>query len=384
MKYAAYGEAPPAYHYWTAVATIAGALRRKVCIDMGTFKYHPNFFIFFVAPAGVVQKSTTAAIGMSLLRELPYIHLGPSATTWQALVKRMSEIQEEIAHDDGTFEAMCAITVVASELGTFLDPRDRGMIDALVHLWDGQTGPWEKLTKQDGGEVIINPWIHIIGCTTPAWIAENLTEYFSGGGFASRTVFVYAEKKYRIVAYPRRHMPPDRKTAEVKLIEDLEDIASMIGEYTITEDAMDWGEVWYDKHTEDPHKHLQNERFSGYLARKHGHIHKLAMVIAASRRSELVITKEDLIAAVDEVTRLEHDMPKVYGSARREKSAVFANEMLEYIRTNGAIGKEELYRKYFKVLSHTTYEEVIESMLGTGQVIVVNVAGTITLKPVEK
>ena len=384
MKYAGYGEAPPKFHYWTAVATIAGALRRRVSIDMGTFDYRPNFFIFFVAPAGIVQKSTTASIGMSLLRELPYIHIGPAATSWQALVQRMSEIQEEIAYPDGSFQAMSAITIVASELGTFLDPSNRGMIDALVSLWDGEEGPWAKLTKQDGDEIVMNPWIHIIGCTTPAWIAENLTEYFSGGGFASRTVFVYAEKKHKVVAYPYRHMPPDRRETKVKLIEDLDDIASMIGEYIIEEDAADWGEEWYDEHLEGPHKHLQSERFSGYLARKQGHVHKLAMVIAASKRPELIITKKDLISAVDEVTLLEYDMPKVYGKAQREKSAVFAADMVEYIQTNGAIGKEELYRQYFKVMSHDTFKGVVESMIESGYITYENIAGTVMLTPTEK
>lgn len=384
ISYANYGEAPPEFHYWTAVATVAAVLRRKVVVDMGTFRYYPNFFIFFVAPAGIVAKSTTAAIGMEILYDLDYIHIGPSATTWQALVRRMSEIQEEVLHPDGSYEAMSAITVCASELGTFLDPRDRGMIDALVSLWDGQQGEWEKLTKEHGSEVIVNPWINIIGCTTPAWIAENLTEYFSGGGFASRTVFVYAEKKYRIVAYPFRHMPPDRGETRRKLIEDLKDISSMVGEYTIAEDAADWGEAWYEKHLAGPHKNLQNEKFSGYLARKQGHVHKLAMILAASKRSELIITKEDLIQAVDEVTRLEDDMPKVYGSAQREKSSIFAVEMLQYITSNGPVGKQDFYRRYFNVMSYTTYEEIVESMIGTGRLSLNNIAGVLKLCPVKE
>lgn len=135
-EHARHSEAPDVFHYWTGVATIAGALRRKVWIDMGYFKWHPNFFIFFVAPPGIVAKSTTADIGLRLLTELPFINMGPAATSWQALVKKLSEIQEEVAYPDGSFQAMSAITIVASELGTFLDPRDRGMIDALVSLWD--------------------------------------------------------------------------------------------------------------------------------------------------------------------------------------------------------------------------------------------------------
>lgn len=376
-------EAPDAFHYWTGVATIAGALRRKVWINMGHFEWFPNFFIFFVAPAGIVNKSTTLDIGMRLLRELPYINIGPAATSWQALVRKMSEIQEEIAYPDGSFQAMSAITVPARELGTFLDPRDRGMIDALVSLWDGEEGPWTKLTKQDGEEIIINPWIHIIGCTTPSWIAENLTEYFSGGGFASRTVFVYAEKKEKLVAYPFRHMAKNSDEIKQKLIEDLEQISSLVGAFEITEDALDWGEVNYEGHYGSKHEHLASERFGGYLARKQGHLHKLAMVISASHRDTLVITQPDLQEAYEEVTRLEGDMPKVYGSAGKEQKMVFAEEMMGIILAAGkkGIGKEELYRRYFKLISHDTYEDLIKSMTGTGKIIHKNIGGVVTLIP---
>ncbi len=379
-------EAPEVFHYWTGVATIAGALRRKVWIRMGHFKWYPNFFIFFVAPPGIVQKSTTIDIGMALLRELPYVHIGPAATSWQALVKKMSEIREDIIHPDGSFVPMSAITIAARELGTFLDPRDRGMIDALVSLWDGGEGPWAKLTKQDGEEVVMNPWIHIIGGCTPAWIAENLTEYFSGGGFASRTVFVYAEKKRRLIAYPFLEMPDNIDEIEKKLIEDLERISSLVGAFTLADDALVWGDTNYKEHDEDEHKHLQGERFGGYLSRKQGHVHKLAMVISASRSDDLIITLEDLQEAVREVTRLEKDMPKVYGSAGKEQKMVFAEEMLGIILASGkeGIAKEVLYRKYFKLMSHDTYEILIKSILETGRVGMPNIAGTLTLVPSEE
>lgn len=351
---------------------------------MGHFEWHPNFFIFFVAPAGIVNKSSTLDIGMRLLRELPYIHIGPAATSWQALVKKMSEIQEEIAYPDGSFQAMSAITVAARELGTFLDPRDRGMIDALVSLWDGEEGSWSKLTKQDGEEIVVNPWIHIIGCTTPAWIAENLTEYFSGGGFASRTVFVYAEKKAKLVAYPQRHMLKNSDDIKRKLIEDLEQISSLVGAFEIAENALDWGEDNYEEHYTLGVPDLQDERFDGYLARKQGHIHKLAMVISASRSDNLVITLEDLQDAYKEVSRLEADMPKVYGSTGRDQKMRYAEEMLGIILASGGVGEEALYRKYFKIMSHDTYKDLVKSMIGTGKVIYKNIGGVSTLIPTEE
>lgn len=383
-EYAGYTEAPDAFHYWTAVSTIGGALRRKVWIRPGKYKWHPNFFIFFVAPPGIVQKSTTASIGMDLLSELPYINFGPAATSWQALVRKLSEVQEEIAYPDGSFQPQSAITIMASELGTFLDPRDRGMIDALVSLWDGKEGEWVKLTKQDGEEPIVNPFINIIGCTTPSWIAENLTEYFAGGGFASRTVFVYAEKKRRLVAYPFLYEQDNVDEIRTKLISDLEDIASLTGQFTLTDDGIEWGKAWYIEHDKSDHAHLKGERFSGYLARKQTHIHKLAMVISASRRRDLMITVEDLQEAYDEVTVLEEDMPKVYGLAGREQKMLYANEMMTEIIAEGGIGQAALYRRYFKIMSNETFTEIVKSMMATNLIELWTKDGVPTLIPKGK
>ncbi len=321
---------------------------------------------------------------MDLLGELPYINFGPAATSWQALIKKLSEVQEEIAYPDGSFQPQSALTILASELGTFLDPRDRGMIDALVNLWDGKEGEFVKLTKQDGEEPVVNPFINIIGCTTPSWIAENLTEYFAGGGFASRTVFVYADKKRRLVAYPFLHEEKDIDDKRTKLISDLEAISSLVGAFTITEEGIAWGKNWYKEHNEAEHAHLKGERFSGYLARKQTHIHKLAMVISASKRADLMITGEDLQKAYDEVTILEDDMPKVYGLAGREKKMLYANEMMTEIIAEGGIGQAALYRRYFKIMSNETFMEIVKSMMATNLIELWTKDGIPTLIPKGK
>jgi len=81
LEYSSLSEAPENFHFWTAVSCIAGALRRRVWIDQGYFQWTPNFYIIFTAPPGIVSKSTTASIGMRLLREVPGIQFGPDASS---------------------------------------------------------------------------------------------------------------------------------------------------------------------------------------------------------------------------------------------------------------------------------------------------------------
>lgn len=371
MVYAEHSEAPDIFHFWTGVSVIAGALRRQVWIDMGYFQWVPNFYIIFVAPPGVVSKSTTASIGMNLLREIDGISFGPEAVTWQALVQSMGNSAEMVPMPDGTYMPMSAITIVSSEFGTFLNPHDREMIDALTHLWDGQVSEFKKETKTQGSDKIINPWINLLAATTPAWIAGNFPEYMVGGGFTSRCILVYADKKRKLVPYPGDELPPDFEDRRKKLIHDLEIISTIRGPVTLSKEAKAFGEDWYRKHWENPPKHLAEEAFGGYVARKQTHIHKLAIVLAAAQRSDRIILPEDLDHADQLVTELEQDMARVFGGIGRTQEVRYSGELIEALERYGKpISSNNLYRLLFRRMTYNDYELAIKSAMQAGHITV--------------
>lgn len=343
MEYASFSEAPPHMHFWTAVSTIAGALRRRVWIDMAYFQWHPNFYIILVAPPGIVSKSTTAGIGMSLLKRVPDIKFGPDVVTWQALVTGFAE--STISYEyEGEFHPMSALTIESSEFGNLLNPSDKEMVDLLVSLWDGKPGAFHKKTKGSGNDLVENPWINLIACTTPAWIAGNFPEYMIGGGFTSRCIFVYADKKAQYVAYPSQLVPSNLRQRAQQLVEDLAQISLMVGEYRMTPEAFEWGNNWYRSHYEAKHIHLDDERFGGYLARKQTHVHKLAMVLAAAESAKLEITAEHLALADQMVTDLEGDMQFVFSKIGKSEEAVYAERLVWYVHKRGEVLYQEAYR----------------------------------------
>ena len=168
MEYASVSEAPAKFHFWTAVSVIAGALRRKVWLDMGRFHWFANFYIILVAPPGW-KKSSSVGIGTSLLRRVEGVHFGPDAITWQALVTALASSKEEFMVDDEIIP-MSALTIESGELGNLINPQDREMVDLLVTLWDGRV-TFTKQTKMSGNDEVENPWVNLIACTTPIWSA---------------------------------------------------------------------------------------------------------------------------------------------------------------------------------------------------------------------
>jgi len=368
LEYSAHSEAPDQFHYWTAISVIAGALRRKVWIDQGYFQWTPNFYVVFVAPPGIVSKSTTASIGMRLLREIPEIHFGPDAVTWQSLVQSLANSTETFSYQDLQWP-MSAITIVSSEFGTFLNPKDREMVDVLVSLWDGQVGIFEKATKMSGNDRIENPWVNILACTTPAWIAGNFPEYMIGGGFTSRAVFVYAETKRHLVAYPADHIPLNFQERARDLTHDLEIITTKLaGEYKLSDAARKWGIEWYQKHYDNPPLHLNSARFGGYIARKQTHIHKLAMVCAAAQSDELIIEDYMLKGAAHAFDMIEDDMPRVFAHIGKSTIGGMLEELREYVRYRGKTTLRNAYRLLDGRATDENMKDIIASLVNMGYI----------------
>jgi hypothetical protein len=383
MEYASFSEAPKHMHFWTAVSTVAGALRRQVWIDMAYFRWHPNFYILLVAPPGIVSKSTTAGIGMSLLRKVPDVKFGPDVVTWQALVTAFAESTMSYEYQ-GEFHAMSAITIESSEFGNLLNPQDKEMVDLLVSLWDGKPGAFEKRTKGSGNDSIENPWINLIACTTPSWIAGNFPEYMIGGGFTSRCVFVYADKKAKLVAYPSDIVPFDIRERAQKLVDDLSAISLLTGEYKLTPEAKAWGNAWYANHYAAKHLDLDDERFGGYLARKQTHVHKLAMILAAAESNKLFITAEHLAIANQMVSDLEPDMQFVFSKIGKSEESIFVERLIWYVQKREGCLYSDAYRfvhQHFPKIQD--FESVVTGAIRSGYLLMKQRGNDIWLVPGE-
>lgn len=352
--YTQFGEAPSHFYRWCAISAIAGALRRKVYLNQVYFRWYCNEFVILVAPPGIVSKSTTVEIAMSLLRRVDTIRFGPDVITWQALVKSFAECLDTFELPDGSREDMSALTIASSEFGNLMAPGDREMVDLLVSLWDGKQGTFRKETKGSGNDEVKNPWINMIACTTPAWISGNFPEYMIGGGFMSRCVFVYAEEKRNYVAYPGLAVTGvDIAKMEAELIADLTAISNLSGEFGMTQEAVEWGVDWYKRHYESKGNGLLGDsRFGGYVARKQTHLHKLAMIFSASRSEDLIITAGDLARADTELTALEKDLPKVFDRVGKTTDSVNADRLLELVNARGKISFTEAFAFLHSTVPH--------------------------------
>lgn len=373
MQYMDYSEAPAHFNFWAGIAAIAGALRRKCYFEQLYYRWSPNFYIIFVAPSGVVTKSTAMSAAMNLLRDIPNIHFGPNSMTWQAILKDLKDAQEEIMMPDGMFEMQSCLTFAARELGSLIKTADADMLTTLTDLWDGEEHAWRKATATMGEDVAKNPWMNIIACTTPTWLANNIPRQALEEGFTSRCLFIYGDEKRRISTYPRYEAEQrgDIKKLEAlraDLVSDLQTISNIAGEYELSPAAQEFGTAWHEELNSNPNNKLLSAGFGGYISRKQGHVHKVAMVIAAAYKSERTIELDDLQKAIEIVASLEPSMPKVFSFIKSDAVSQRVEELVKLLRLNGTMKRTDLYREMFHKLNMQKgeFDTIIDSMVHAG------------------
>jgi hypothetical protein len=177
------------------------------------------------------------------------------------------------------------------------------------------------------------------------WMQNNFPPSLLSEGIGSRVVFVYGDTKRHLTAYPSRSAAAtDYKTQEKKLLADLKEISKLVGEYKLTDEAYKWGEDWY-ANSRTPSAALASSRYGGYLARRQTHLHKLAMILAASQRDTLLIEKDDLIEADQILQTTETSMIRVFESVGVVDEAKYLAEVVAFVRAYGFITPRDLFHK---------------------------------------
>lgn len=364
MEYTDNTEAPKHYRTWAAISAIGSAIGRKAWVNIGRFSVSPSFFIVFVAPPGVATKSTAAKLSMDLLEEGKIANIFSGSLTEQAI---FDELEDGIGQVNigNTLLQMSNLTMFASELGVLLNSSDTGLIDKFVDIWDNKPKA-ERRTRAEGKKAIPRPCINLLGCTTPGWLQENSKTYSIDGGLFSRTIFLYSDKKEKLIAYPE-----ETTTEEYRkdLMNDLALIGKMKGEFIMTKDAKAFGEAWYDELFNDPPQHLKNELFGGYINRRQTHLHKTALVLSAAMSQDYVITEEHMVLADGLLIQAERGLAKIYATVMSNEKTLAYKLIIQFAESfHEGVDKNVLFRMLSAKCTLQEFENGLQAAMFAGQV----------------
>lgn len=324
-------EPPLLFRKWTAISAIASALQRKVRVNWGTsLTFFPNMYIVLVGPSAT-GKGTVMNFALDIMTKLPAIKMSAQATSLQALIRRLKETNlTDIDFETGEQQFHSSMTIFSKEFTVFLGYHNRELMASLCDWYDCDNR-WKYETISRKTEEIVGVWVNMLGGTTPDSIQSSLPIESIGGGLTSRIIFIYEEKREKLVVLPTQ------TGAEVELqqmlIHDLEQISMLSGQFHCTEDfARDWADWCYNA---DEHPPFRDKKFDGYCGRRRGHLMKLSMIIAASHGNNgMAMTADDLHEASKLLAEAEVKMALTFRGLGKSDISAGIGEAIVFIENS--------------------------------------------------
>lgn len=335
-------EAPTIYHEWAAIFAISSAMRRKCCLRWADRYIYPNMYIVFVGPPAI-GKNTAMMYPDRFLRTLN-IPRSSAFITKEALIGAMERQTTEV--DLGyTIEKHCTFSILSEEFSVFIGQQNPGLMNMLTDWFDNKE-EWSYETKTAGTNKLQNVFISLLGGATQQSIGAMFPDNLMiGTGFASRIIFVYADKKSKFLPFPV--FTEDDKILEQQLLQDLEQIAGLRGIYQPTQDFIRFWLVFAEaQQLEQVFPPYAESKFEGYLGRRDLHIRKLAMIIRAAKSNDFEITEEDIMDALTLLKRTEIEMVKTFGQLGQSKHASVLTNILALLSRQKVTEVHTLYQRY--------------------------------------
>lgn len=340
---------------WTGLFTLSAALRRHVKLGdewLAGWECYPNMYVFFVADAGVINKSTTIGFSEKLLSAIPQIKKGPQELTIPIVLQKLKESPDS------------SIYLMVSEWGTLAEKAGLGIYTKLVDAFDARK-LMDESTVGRGDHEVVNPCVNIIAATNPDWVTDNMPSSILQGGFGSRCIWIKesAPRRKRLLYHREAAIIDGDPKIQANLMSDLIHIAENInGKFKFESlETADWFEDWFQHNTDPPEG--SGKGIKGYYARLPAYVIKLGMLLSISYSDDLILTKQDMEAAISLMKIVEGKARDTFKSVGKNKYILTMDEMAAFIKENKRVKHSLLARTFNADAEPIKFAELISGLV---------------------
>jgi hypothetical protein len=361
-------EIPGIFALWSGLAAISAILGRKVWVDRGVWVCFPNLFIVLVASSGRCRKSTSIGITEKLLNRIEPTppNLISQKLTPEAIIQAM---KVDLSDENSQYvKTSCTGYVLADEFSTFLNKKtyEDGLAALLIQMFDCKS-KFEYHTRSRGVERLEDVCLGILGGSTIEWIKEAIPISAIAGGLTSRIIFVYAAEPPRSIM--TRRLTPEQIDLQGQLVEILQDLQSIEGEMTLSDEAEAYYEAEYHRFYAGT-SFFANKYLSGYASRRHVHMLKLAMLfsVISSKENRKIIDVSDLSSALRTLDLVEKYLPLLMNIITSSEYGAILDEVYQFIRESSAVDRRTITNRFIHRIDQNYINGILSSLITAGRI----------------
>jgi len=320
MDYAVDGFCPDEFHFWTGVSVIAGALERKVWTNVtAQWTLYPNLYVLLISNPAIGKSSAGNKGVVELLREVPTVNILPTQLTEARMVELMNEGSRTFDHKGKTLIQSPGYFYASEASNSLKVIPGGGDIKSMFTDWYDCGKFWDKGTVKNKELRIKNVCFNLLAGCTFQFLSELIPEKEILGGFASRMLYVVHDTKF-IRKPVWGESTSGSEEVRRKLLQDLTEINSLSGPFSVSDEFKAAYEEWFPKF--DEHRQgLKSEKMQAFLGRTHVNIIKLSMVLSVARNWKMELTLEDWKRAKELIMNLQKKLPKILNLAGMESNS---------------------------------------------------------------
>jgi hypothetical protein len=349
-------ESPVCYHTWCGVSALCSTLKRNVWMKRD-YLFFPNQYVILVGPPAVGKGAAINPM-RDLVKKANTVNYLPDRWTAERIIEKLSigfttpSITTQNGVIRSTLTQDASATIISTELPVFLGSSD-WMLPFLCEMWD--RGSYDYHTKLKGNHTVDNLCTSLIGGCVPDYI-RYVNKDSSGivtGGFASRCIYVYADKPAKELPWPVSKVGSQ---LELDLVDDLKTIAMTNGE-------MQWSATAKSTYTKYYHDCGQNGKFeqavvAHFKARARVHVLKTAIALSVAESDALVLEETHLNDAIKMVEQVQNDLDRTFRFVGSNRELEATQNIMAYLEYKGEASLQEIMANNYRFLSEMSTESL--------------------------
>jgi len=277
----------------------------------GSYLLYPNIYVLLFGPSGI-RKGPPINLAKSIVTRVDNTRVINGRATVEAIIKELGTVQHK--KDKRIINDSCGF-IVSSELSSAIIGNTNSL-DILTDLFDRiyNDGEWGYRLKNAEMIMLKNPTITWLAGTNEALFRDFVPEKNIKGGLIGRTFIIAETKPNKINSL--MYAPKDRPDKE-RIADDIKHLVNVGGEFKMEDDVREAFDNWYIEFTNNVGPKLDDE--TGTVGRISDNILRVAMLISLARRTDMMLTLEDIEEAMKEVIALITPSKKVSNNVRQNE-----------------------------------------------------------------